>query len=135
MVQMTFGGDPRFEVNPMEIDRGGLSYTVDTLEALAIRYQGAELVLLIGVDALASMDRWKDPERIRELAKLAVLARGDETPVLPAGVQSVTTRRIDVSSTEIRTRLAGGRSVKGFVSDSVEQFISAAKLYVAPAVR
>jgi nicotinate-nucleotide adenylyltransferase len=135
MVRESFAGDPRFEVSAMEIDRGGLSYTVDTLEAVAVEYPGAELVLLVGMDAFRSLDRWKNPERIRELASLAVLARGDEASALPPGVQAVTTRRIDVSSTEIRTRLAEGRSIKGFVAESVERFISAAKLYVSPASR
>ena len=135
MARESFAGDPRFEVTAMEIDRGGLSYTVDTLEAVAVEYPGAELVLLVGMDAFRSLDRWKNPERIRELASLAVLARGDEASELPSGVQAVTTRRIDVSSTEIRTRLAEGRSIKGFVAESVERFISAAKLYVSPAPR
>jgi nicotinate-nucleotide adenylyltransferase len=135
MARESFAGDPRFEVSAMEIDRGGLSYTVDTLEALAREYPGAELVLLVGMDAFKSMDSWKAPDRIRELAKLAVLARGDESALLPAGVSSVTTRRIDVSSSEIRARRAAGRSIKGFVADSVERFISAAKLYVSPAPR
>jgi nicotinate-nucleotide adenylyltransferase len=135
MVRTTFSGDPRFEVSAMEIERGGLSYTVDTLEALAREYPGAELVLLMGMDAFSSLDRWKQPGRIRELARLAVLARGDEAPSLPDEVQAVTTRRIDVSSSEIRARLAAGRSIKGFVADSVERFISAAKLYVSPAAR
>jgi nicotinate-nucleotide adenylyltransferase len=132
MVQMTFGGDPRFEVSAMEIERGGLSYTVDTLETLAAANRGAEIVLLLGVDALKSLDRWKRPERIRELASLAMLSRGDEENGVPEGVKRVTTRRIDVSSTEIRSRLAKGMSVKGFVAESVERFISAAKLYASP---
>lgn len=135
MAQECFAGDPRFEVTAMEIERGGLSYTVDTLEAVAGQYPGAELVLLVGMDAFRSIDSWKNPGRIRELATLAVLARGDDARGLPPGVQSVTTRRIDVSSTEIRARLAAGRSVKGFVAESVERFISAAKLYVSPAPR
>jgi nicotinate-nucleotide adenylyltransferase len=129
MAELAFSGDSRFEVSAMEIERGGLSYTVDTLETLAARYAGVELVLLLGMDALQSMDRWKRPERIRELARLAVLTRGGDDVSLPEGVRAVTTRRIDVSSTEIRSRIAAGKSIKGFVSDTVEEFISTAKLY------
>ncbi|HEX6574033.1 MAG TPA: nicotinate-nucleotide adenylyltransferase [Gemmatimonadaceae bacterium] len=132
MTRLTFGGDPRFEVTSMEIDRGGLSYTVDTLEALAVQYPGAEVILLLGVDAVNSLDKWKRPERIRELAKLAMLSRGEETDEVPQGIERVTTRRIDVSSTEIRHRLSRGQPVKGFVAESVEHFISAAKLYRSP---
>jgi len=132
MVRLTFGADPRFEVTSMELERGGLSYTVDTLEALKAAEPGAELVLLVGMDSLRTLDRWKEPDRIRELAQIAVLTRGDDDTVPPSGVQVVTTRRIDVSSTEIRSRLAAGLSIKGYVQESVEHFISAAQLYGIP---
>ena len=129
MTELAFAGDSRFEVSAMEIERGGLSYTVDTLEALATQNPGAELVLLVGMDAIRTFEKWKQPERIRELARLAVLARSGEGWLLPEGVEIVTTRRIDVSSTEIRARVRARLSLRGFVSDSVEKFISAAKLY------
>ena len=133
MVRLTFAGDPRFDVSSMEIDRGGLSYMVETLETLAAQAPGAELILLLGMDTYQSLDRWMRPGRIRELATLGVFARGDSGEALPDGVTSVTTRRIDVSSSEIRARLAAGRSIKGFVAESVESFIAAAKLYASPA--
>ena len=132
MARLTFDGDSRFEVSAMEIERGGLSYMVDTLEALAASHPGDELVLLLGADAVGALDKWRRPERIRELARLVALGRGEEES-LPKDVQMVTTRRIDVSSTEIRSRLAAGMPVKGFVAESVEAFISAAKLYASPA--
>lgn len=133
MTRLAFGEDPRFEVSAMEIERGGLSYTVDTLESLAAERPEAEIVLLLGVDAVKSFGQWKRPERIRELASLAMLSRGDEGDGVPEGIERVTTRRIDVSSTEIRDRLRKGMPVKGFVAESVERFISAAKLYASPA--
>ena len=132
MTRLAFGNDPRFEVSAMEIERGGLSYMVDTLEALAAERPGAELVLLLGADAVESFDRWRRPDRIRELAKLVALTRGGKPQSLPNDVERVTTRRIDVSSTEIRARLAAGKPVTGFVAESVERFISAAKLYASP---
>ena len=134
MVQLAFGNDPRFEVTSMEIDRGGLSYTVETLETLSAKTPGAELILLLGMDSFKSFGQWKHPERIRELAQLAVITRGDSSVSMPEDVTPVTTRRIDVSSSEIRARIAAGRSIKGFVSESVESFIAAAKLYASPAV-
>ena len=63
----------------MEIERGGLSYTVDTLEALTARHPGSELVLLLGSDALKGFPQWKNPARIRELARVAVLCRAGVT--------------------------------------------------------
>jgi nicotinate-nucleotide adenylyltransferase len=134
MVQRAFGDDPRFEVSSMEIDRGGLSYTVDTLETLSAEAPGSELILLLGMDSFNSFGKWKRPERIRELARLAVITRGDSSVSMPKEVTPVTTRRIDVSSSEIRARIAAGRSIKGFVAESVESFITAAKLYASPAV-
>lgn len=132
MVRLTFQDDPRFEVSSMEIDRGGLSYMVDTLEAISAREPGAELVLLLGMDSLETFDRWKQPDRIRELAELALFTRGEGEVDAPPEVKIVTTRRVDVSSTEIRARVAAGLSIKGFVQESVERYISAAKLYGIP---
>ena len=134
MVRLAFGGDPRFEVSSMEMDRGGLSYTVDTLEALNTLHPGVELTLLVGMDSLRTMERWKQPERIRQLARVAVLARsGNDDHAVPPEVTVVTTRRVDVSASEIRARIAAGKSIRGFVVESVERFISAAELYRAPA--
>jgi nicotinate-nucleotide adenylyltransferase len=145
MARLAFGGDPRFEVSSVEIDRGGLSFMVDTLETLSAENEGAELVLLLGIDSLKTLDRWKDPDRIKELVTLAALSRATEAthaePWIPRGaeaalvetqrqgIQVVTTRRVDVSSTEVRERIAAGLPVKGFVAESVEAYISAAKLY------
>lgn len=130
MTRLAFGGDPRFEVSAVEMERGGLSFTVDTLETLSRQYAGAELVLLVGIDALRSLDKWRSPERIRELARLVAMSRGPESQDDAADdFEVVTTRRIDISSSEIRSRLAEGKPVRGFVSESVERYITAAKLY------
>ncbi|HVF41060.1 MAG TPA: nicotinate (nicotinamide) nucleotide adenylyltransferase [Gemmatimonadaceae bacterium] len=140
MVRRAFGDDRRFDVCAMEIERGGLSYTVDTLESLAADNKGAELVLLVGSDAIAGFDKWKSPGRITELSRIAILSRGqqnEDDPRGPAGngafgqAEVVTTRRLDVSSSEIRARAEAGKSIRGFVAESVEEYISTAKLYRA----
>jgi nicotinate-nucleotide adenylyltransferase len=132
MLRRAVGNDPRFEVSEVEIQRGGLSYTVDTLETLTRNNPGAQLVLIVGADALATFDKWRSPQRIRELAEVAVLTRGGEaapTGPLLEGVRRVNMRRIDVSSSEIRERLRAGKSIRGFVAESVEAYISATNLY------
>jgi nicotinate-nucleotide adenylyltransferase len=132
MVRLAVADDPRFEVSDSEIERGGLSYTVDTLESLASSRAGSELYLIMGMDALATFDRWRSPERIRELATLAVLARegeGSGDSGTHSGVRWVSTRRIDVSSSEIRARLREGKPIRGFVAESVGSYISARNLY------
>jgi nicotinate-nucleotide adenylyltransferase len=133
MVRLALGDDPSYAVDAAEISRKGLSFTVDTLEQLSVRNPGAELFLLLGEDALAGVDQWRNPGRIRELATLAVMRRSgaDGSPVAPiaTGVTTVSARRVDVSSTEIRERLRAGKSIKGFVPESVERFIEARGLY------
>lgn len=132
MVRLAVGGDPRYAVEDTEIRREGLSYTVDTLEEIARRNTKAELFLLIGQDTLEGFSGWKRPDRIRELAKLALMTRSvpnSDTAVAVKGVVTISTRRVDVSSTEIRERLASGKSIKGFVPEPVERFIAARGLY------
>jgi nicotinate-nucleotide adenylyltransferase len=131
MTKLLAGSDPRFDVDAIEIDRGGLSYTVDTLTTLRLRWRSAELFWLVGADIVSSFAKWRDPERIVELATVVVLQRaGDNAGEnLPAGMRCLATRRIDVSSTEIRQRVREGRSVRGFVPDAVAEFIAAERLY------
>lgn len=132
MLRLAVGADPRFEVSDREIQRGGLSYTVDTLETLRREHPDAELVLIVGMDALAAFDRWKNPDRILELAVLAVVARNGDPTTSAAVDRHVTVvggRQVDVSSTEIRKRLSEGKSVRGFVAESVEAYIAARNLY------
>lgn len=135
MVRLAVADDANYVVDEAEIDRKGLSYTVDTLEHLSERYKGAQLFLLMGQDTLASFEQWRNPKRIRELATLAVMKRGgseaDGSSAEDAGnrVVTVSGRRVDVSSTEIRERLRGNKSIKGFVPESVERFIEARGLY------
>lgn len=142
MTRLLIGQDPRFEVDPIEIDRGGLSYMVDTLGALADRWAGAELLLLVGADVLASFDRWREPGRVRQLATLVVLTRaadptaadvtqvrGTDSALVGGPPQRIRTRRVDVSSTEIRSRVRAGLSIRGFVPERVADFIESAGLY------
>ena len=138
MTRLAFSGDPRFEVSDMEIGRGGLSYTVDTLEELARENEGAELILVLGMDSLTKFSNWARPQKIEELARFAVLTRsggpGEDAEAglkLPGGATLVTARRVDVSSSEVRQRVADGKSIKGFVAESVEEYILAAKLYTS----
>jgi len=131
MVRRLVGSDPRFTVDAIEIERPGLSYTVDTLATVAARETGSELFLLVGADILGSFNQWREPGRILELATLVVLERsgGGDLPALPGRSRSLPTRRIDVSSTEIRARVAAGKSIRGFVPDAVGEFIAAEGLY------
>ncbi len=134
MARLTFAGDPRFEVSDVELDRGGVSFTVDTLEEFAARDPGAERFLLLGADVLASFAQWKQPERVLALARPVILARSGSAVELPAGLDAgrllpLETRRVDVSSTEVRERVRAGKSIRGFVTDGVAALIERDRLY------
>jgi nicotinate-nucleotide adenylyltransferase len=131
MTRLLVEADPRFEVDAVEIERSGLSFSVETLAVYAERYPSAERYFLVGADVLRTFDRWRDPEKVLALATLAVLTRDDrdgQRP-LPAGAVAVASRRIDLSSTEIRARVAAGRSLRGFVPEPVAAYIAAHRLY------
>jgi len=136
MVRLTAGNDPRLETDSVEVDREGLSYTVDTLAEFARRFPSAEMFLLVGADVLSTFRQWRHPQTILELATLAVLRRADSEGAvvemdaeLARRAAFIPTRRIDVSSTEIRDRVRTGRSIHGFVTDTVAEYIGAHRLY------
>lgn len=135
MVSLLVEGDSRFEVSDVEVHRAGLSFTVDTLAHFAGQFPSDERFLLLGKDVLGTFDQWKEPNRVVSLARPVLLVRGDERgDSLPASmrgreVTQLATRRIDVSSTEIRERVRAGRSIRGFVTDGVAAYIARAGLY------
>ena len=147
MTERCFGGLPRVEVDPIEIERGGLSFTVDTVEAYRRQWPSADLHLLIGEDALAGLARWRDPERVLSMVRLVVWSRtvqaGTNPDVTDASASDqwmprpplrLAMRRVDVSSTEIRARVNAGTTLRGFVPDAVAAYIASTGLYLqAPA--
>jgi nicotinate-nucleotide adenylyltransferase len=133
MTQRLVGDDPRFGVDAVEIDRDGLSFTIDTLKAFAARLPEAERFFLLGADAWRSFPRWRSPDEIMRLATVVVLTRGGD-PIGPAasGLRAprvLPTRRIDISSTEIRARVRAGLSLRGFVPEAVRDYIEENGLY------
>ena len=141
MTRAAFEGMPRTSVDPIEIERGGLSFMVDTVEALARRWPDAELLLLLGADAAAGLARWREPDRLLRCARLVVAVRADASAaeqaepwrdwpgILPP--RRLASRRVDVSSTEIRARVASGRSIHGFVPEAVAAYIATSGLYLS----
>ncbi len=124
MLESATADEPRFSVSRIELDRAGPSYTVDTLEALAGE---GPLFLILGADASADLDRWKDPERVRALATLVVARRSDVE--LPAGAIALDTPLMDISSRELRARAAQARSLRYLVPDPVCRYIEDHALY------
>ena len=127
MLRLAIAGNPAFEASTIEVDRAGPSYTADTLEELHSREPDAELFFIVGGDALEDMPNWVRPERIRELATLAVAAR-DGDPV-GKGAVHLQMPVIGISATDIRQRVAAGRSVRYLVPSGLEKYIREHGLY------
>lgn len=133
-------GDERLEVCELEIAREGQSYTVDTLRELRARAPQDELTFILGADVALGLADWREPEAVLSLATLAVAerdgtARDDVVArlgqALPgaAALHFFEMPRIDVSSSEIRRRVAAGRPIRYLVPDAVAERIRRAALY------
>ena len=124
--------EPRFHVSRLEVDRGGATYTVDTLRALRDEVPGAELFFITGADAMLEIMRWKEPEIIFDLAHFIAATRpGYDVAALDA-IPDVTVMRIPalaISSTDIRARVHEGRPIRFLVPEGVEGHIRAQGLY------
>jgi nicotinate-nucleotide adenylyltransferase len=125
MLNAAIADENRFRVSRAEVDREGPSFTVDTLESL--RSEG-ELFLILGSDAYADFDRWREPERIRELATVVLAARPG-APNAPAGMRMLDAPLMDISSRELRARAARGRSLRYLVPEAVLRYIEEHRLY------
>jgi nicotinate-nucleotide adenylyltransferase len=132
VLEAAIGDVDGLEASRIEIDRGGASYTVDTVEALAALHPGAELHLVVGADIVRELDTWERVEELRDLVVLAVVDRAGEPPVAdPPGwrVRRVPMPELMVSSSELRKRLAEDRPVDFLVPEAAIRCIRARGLY------
>ena len=143
MIELALAGHEPFRFSSMELDRGGVSYTVETLTTFAETYPDDELFFLMGDDSLESFDRWREPGQILELATPVVVNRPGsgnvDLSVLEKFVDAerfdeikqtqVESPRIEISSSEIRRRTTNGESIRFLMPRSVERYIQSQKLY------
>ena len=132
MVEAAVSGITGLEASTMEIDRGGESYTADTLSSLQAVNVGAELFLVVGSDAAEGLDTWKRPHEIRELATTVVVDRGGrEGGRPPEGWPAVIVDvpSLEISSSDLRSRFADGRPVAGLMSPEVVEVVERLGLY------
>ena len=140
MCQLAAEGAAGVSVCAAEIERGGVSYTVDTLDSLHASHPDAELTLIVGADVAATIGLWREPERLLELAGVAVAARpgvphdgvtADHGPFEPAGarVRRIEMPTIDVSSSLVRSRVARGEPIEELVGPAVAGYIAEHGLY------
>ena len=143
MVELAVSGDARLSASSLEVDRGGRSYTVETLRTLRDRGPADERVLILGADAAVGLPSWKDPEEVLELASVAVAAREgvERDRVLEAlarcagaeRIQFFEMPRLDVSSSLVRRRAAEGLPLRYLVPDVVAEEIAERGLYASGA--
>jgi nicotinate-nucleotide adenylyltransferase len=133
MVILGLEGHPNYALSTVDLDRPGPTYTVDTLRDLRSQYPDAELYFIVGTDAYARIDSWKDSEKLTELCEFVVVSRPSDPPVaLPEarpGVNWLDIPALPVSSTECRQRVREGLSLEGLVPGEVATYIIDHQLY------
>ena len=140
MVRLATASNPLFDVNTVELDRGGVSYTVDTLRALRQADASTAYWLILGTDALLDLGRWHRPEEILGMAEIAAVHRAGweratldamyaEVPSARGRVQHIPIPGLDISATDLRGRLQDGRPIRYLVPDAVEAYIREQGLY------
>ena len=154
--RLAVAGNPRFAVDDLEVVRGGLSYSVETLRIYGERLSPARPVFLIGEDALVEIETWKEPEQLLGLAHFAVMTRpplrlrplaellparlADGFEFAPGGerarhrksdtwMRRVPITALDVSASDLRARLRSGRSVRYLIPDGVRESVLQSGLY------
>lgn len=126
MLEAAIAGEERFSIERCEIERGGASYTVETVRYLMAREPNVDFWYLIGDDNAAALETWHEIGELRRLVRFAVLARnsGEADRGFP-----VVARRVEISSSEIRKRVAAGLSVRYLLPDNVCDIIERHGLY------
>lgn len=135
MVEAAVGDVAGLEASAVEIERGGPSYTADTLAALHGADPDAELFVVLGADAAAGLETWERVEEVRRRAELVVVERpGEPAPVAPDGWRwtHVEVPRLEVSSTDLRDRVADGRPLDFLLPPAVISCIAERRLYGRP---
>ena len=136
MVEAALSGEPRMEASRLEMDRNGISYTDATLTELKRVHPHSALYLIIGLDSLIDLPRWKNMPTILELARLLVVPRPERRPVpteLDGRYDLLPFTKTRLSSTEIRRRVAAGDSIDDLAPPAVVALIRREGIYHADA--
>jgi nicotinate-nucleotide adenylyltransferase len=140
MTRLAITGEPRFGLTMIEMERPGPSYTIDSVEQLQASYPDAQLFLVMAADSLRQIDTWREPDRLLSMIEWAVGPRpGTEMPTAeglrerfgPAAgrIHLVDGPSLDVSSSQIRERVAGGHAIRYLVPRAIEELIASRRLY------
>ncbi|MDF7639378.1 nicotinate-nucleotide adenylyltransferase [Lactobacillus sp. ESL0791] len=128
MLQLALQDNPHFKIKLFELERGGVSYTVDTLAYLHHKFP-AKYYWLLGSDQIEQFGDWKDPDQIVRLATLVGIKRGGFSVISSYPVTWLDAPEIKLSSTKIRKMIRADRSVRYLLPDAVISYIKYKKLY------
>jgi nicotinate-nucleotide adenylyltransferase len=134
MLRLALAGRSTFEVDEQETQRGGVSYSIDTVRDYARRFTGAELYYLIGADHVPTLPKWREAEELARLAQFVVIPRPGEKPAElppPFRLRHLGGWPLKVSSSEIRARVARRAPIEHLVPPGVADVIREAGLYAA----
>ncbi|NLL80005.1 MAG: nicotinate-nucleotide adenylyltransferase [Clostridiales bacterium] len=141
MVELAVEDNPFFSVSDIEIRKKGNTYTWETIQNLKKIYTGCEFVFLVGADSLFQMENWRNPEKIFAECKIgaavregmdydACLAKAEELKCrFQAEILLLHTERVDISSTDIRSRCREKKSIRYLVPEKVQKFMEEKQLY------
>lgn len=127
MIKAAIESEPGFAVDDCELLRPPPSYTIDTIEQIRQRNSEATIYCLIGEDNVDRLTKWRRFADLEKMVRLVVLDRSGQQP---HHAYPIIRRKIDISATEIRKRVATGRSIRYFVPPAVEEIIRREKLYL-----
>jgi nicotinate-nucleotide adenylyltransferase len=133
LLRLALAGKTNCEIDAQEIQRGGISYTVDTLRDYAQKFSGAELFYLVGADNVPKLNEWRAPAELARLAEFVAIPRpGGAVPIFPPPFRGRLLRGFPfaVSSSEIRARVKAGLTIENLVPAAVAEAIRAAKIYL-----
>jgi nicotinate-nucleotide adenylyltransferase len=133
MVEAAVSDVPGLEASRIELDRAGPTYTIDTVDALQSQDGARDIFLVVGADVAATLDTWHHADELRRRVTLAVVTREGSTRVEPDGwrSQQIVMPRLDVSSTDIRERVADGRPIDVLVPPAAVRVLRAHRLYTS----
>lgn len=141
MVKLAIQNNPGFEISSIEMERGGKTYSFDTLMELRKQYKDIDMHFIIGFDTLKELHTWRNIQGIFDIASFAVVNRGNEALEIKQWMEDrvrtyggtidyVPIPDIEISSTDIRHRIQSDRSIKYLVPDTVEKYIKSRGLYM-----
>jgi nicotinate-nucleotide adenylyltransferase len=133
LLRLALAGKTWCEVDAQELNRGGVSYTIDTLRDYAQRFPDARLFYLIGADHVTKLTKWRDAEELSRLADFVAVPRpGEGNPVFPAPFRGRTLRGfpLAISSSQIRSRVKSGLTIDHLVPAAVAEAIRNNRLYL-----